>query len=252
MDRATLCALTQITLSQKESETIQKWVREIVEDHKPIAYIIGSVPFLNTTIKVKPPILIPRPETEWWCELLINGLRANKCEKFTFLDLCTGSGCIAIAVAKNFPKSTVWAVDIAKNAIELAKENAQAHGLTNCKFMQSDLFTELVYDTSFDIITANPPYVSPEEYEALDLSVRNWESHDALFARNEGMEIIEKIIAQAPSRLTPTFVPMGRIWIECGAGQGTRLEKMVLPKPYTRKLITDDLAGRTRLIRLFC
>ncbi len=250
-DRAGLCARTTIELNAKQDALLETWVREIVEQHKPIAYIIGTLPFLDLTLLMRPPVLIPRPETEWWCELLLYALRGMPDEKFTLIDLCTGSGCIALSVAKKFPKSTIWGIDISPEAVELACKNAEKNNIRNCRFVLSDLFMGLPENLQADLITANPPYVSEKEFEVLDPSVKKWEDPIALVAGDEGLELIKKIINQAPAHLTGTFRHLPPVWLEIGANQKAALAQIPLPKTFSRAQINDDLTGKPRLLRLY-
>lgn len=249
-DRASLCARTTIQLTVREQDLLNSWVDEIVHQNKPIAYIIGWVPFLDLHITVRAPILIPRPETEWWCELLINALRSMPHEKFVLFDLCTGSGCIALAVAKKFPQCVVWGSDISREALELARENKQRNGIHNCHFIQSDLFTDFPTDTRADIITANPPYITHDEFATLDPSVKNWEDQHALIAKDNGLAIIKKIITRAPEHLhAHHHTPL--VWIEIGELQKQAVLDIPLSQPFSRAHVSNDLTGRARLLRIY-
>ena len=250
-DRAGLCARTTIDLTAQQEAMLDRWVHEIVEQHKPIAYIIGTIPFLDLNLLIRPPVLIPRPETEWWCELLLYALRGMPDEKFTLIDLCTGSGCIALAVAKKFPKSMVWGTDISPEALELASQNAEKNNIRNCRFVLSDLFAGLPADLQADVVTANPPYISEKEFETLDLSVKKWEDTAALVAGDEGLELIKKIIDLAPAHLTGIFKHVPAVWIEIGAHQKAAVAQIPLPKTFSRAQVNDDLTDNPRLLRLY-
>lgn len=250
-DRARLCARTTVQLTVKQHELLETWVHEIVDLHKPIAYIIGSIPFLDLNLNIHPPTLIPRPETEWWAELLIMALRGMPSEKFVLLDLCTGSGCIALAVAQKFPKSRVFGIDISPAAVELAQSNALKNDIKNCRFLCSDLFDQLTEELQADIITANPPYISEAEFETLDLSVKNWEDTRALVSGNNGLELIQKILAQAPTHLTSPAGHVPTIWVEIGAYQKDAMLSLPIPQGFSRAQISNDPAGQPRLFRLY-
>lgn len=184
-------------LSPFELQTIHHWINKITQEHIPLSYLIGSVPFLDVTIKVVPPILIPRPETEEWVSQLINDLQPHQNNIKTILDIGTGSGCIALSLAKQFPHAIVTAIDINTQALQLAQENAELNGVNNILFIQSDLFEELT--SRFDLIVSNPPYIDP--IHKLMPQVANWEDNKALFAQDEGLQIIKQIIQQAPKYL---------------------------------------------------
>ncbi|MCL5436812.1 MAG: peptide chain release factor N(5)-glutamine methyltransferase [Candidatus Dependentiae bacterium] len=248
--RAELCARTLTVLSTEQERQLDAWVEDLVVHQKPIAYLIGRIPFLNLDLNIRPPILIPRPETEWWSELLIGALHAMPTEAFTCIDLCTGSGCIALAVAKKFPRATVWGVDISAEAIALAQENAACNKIKNCHFIVSNLYDRLPKDLSADIIVANPPYLGEPEFPALDASVQRWEDRAALVSGKDGLDLIRQIIAQAPARLLHRAHSVPPVWLEIGAGQRRAIGNVLLPPPFSRSQVTEDLAGRPRLVRL--
>lgn len=251
--RAELCARTTIVLTAKQHELLEGWVHEIVDLHKPIAYIIGSIPFLDLSLLTRPPVLIPRPETEWWTELLITALRSMPSEKFTLIDLCTGSGCIALSIAKKFPKSSIWGVDISPEAVKLGQANAEKNGIKNCQFVVSDLFDRLPEGLSVDVITANPPYISEKEFELLDLSVKSWEDRVALVSDGaDGLDLIKKIVKQAPAHLTDVKTHIPRLWLEIGANQSQEIVTIPLLAPFSRMQINPDLTGNPRLVRFYC
>lgn len=185
------------TLTKQEQQLLDATLEQITKHHKPLAYIIGSVPFLDLTIKVQPPMLIPRHETEEWVDLLIKRLEPHKHEIHSILDIGTGSGCIAIAIAKAFPKAHIVALDINPKALNLAQDNATSNNIQNVTFLQSDLFGNIPTNHRFDLIISNPPYIDPALQSTLLPEVTNWEDHGALFAPQKGIEIIEKILEKA-------------------------------------------------------
>src|ERR1700722_14302540 len=107
-DKATLIGLQEIELSEQEQTKLHEWLTEMTEEFMPLQYILGSVPFLDLDILVEPPILIPRPETEEWTSVLIEKLKPLQSHNLSILDVCTGSGCVALAIAKAMPKSHIW------------------------------------------------------------------------------------------------------------------------------------------------
>lgn len=222
--RATLIAHPELQLTSAQENQLKTWVKEVIQDNKPIQYILGTVPFLDLTIKVRPPVLIPRPETEEWCAVLIEKLRSCG-HQFTMLDLCTGSGCIALALAQAFPKSSVYASDISPQALELAQENAHLNNITNVTFVHSDLYKAIPHQR-FDLIVANPPYITPEEYRSLDASVTQWEDKKALVSDENGLHIIHEIIKNAPDFLQTTGHPCPQLWIEIGYKQADSVSNL--------------------------
>lgn len=158
-------------LTLEQVDAVSTILKQLISDRKPLQYILGSVPFLDLELIVRPPLLIPRPETEYLCSWLI-----EKLEKIplTILDMCTGTGCIGLSLAQALPASTVYLVDISPLACTTAQENALKNNITNVTIFQSDLFTNLPQELRFDLIVSNPPYVTEEEWTTLAPEVRLW------------------------------------------------------------------------------
>lgn len=160
-----------------------------------MAYLIGFQPFFGLNLKVNPDVLVPRPETE----LMVEKALALPLPNYPrILDLGTGSGCIALALAKNLPKAKVLAVDISSQALRIAKENARLNNIKNVRFKKSDLFSKV--NGKFDLIISNPPYVSEKDMKKLPKEVQ-FEPKKALQAGKEGLDYIFPILTLAPARL---------------------------------------------------
>ncbi len=230
--------------SQNELEQIDEYIRQIAFEHRPLAYILGFVPFLDLNIKVYPPTLIPRPETEFWVQQLIEELQKNHGLPTSILDIGSGSGCIALALAHAFPAAQVYAVDLAKTAIQLAQENAQINNINNVTFVQSNLFEDLDTNLKFDLIVSNPPYIDPAAQ--LEPSVAHWEDHQALFAPKFGMAIIEAIVTQAPTWLTQNSSITHQLILEIDASQGAAMHDLLPTSPYSSIIIKKDQFDRDR------
>lgn len=250
--KAALIAQHEITLSSAQQEQLTSWINKQLHEHIPLQYLIGSVPFIDATILVESPILIPRPETENWVAELISRLRTITNQSFTILDLCTGSGCIAIALAKAFPHATIYAVDISQKAIALAQKNARLNQITSIKFLQSDLFESLPVDLHFDMIISNPPYISAQEWQLLDPSVKEWEDQTALVASENGLQIVRKIIEQASTYLHPhpelIAHHLPQLIIEIGYLQGPAVLKLFKENNFYDTVIEKDLQGNDRIV----
>lgn len=251
--KANLILDQTITLSPEQKKTIKTWITEQVEQKKPLQYILGSVPFGPVTIQVEPPILIPRPETEEWTFQLITKLLLLKNQQLTILDLCTGTGCIALACAYALPSASIWATDISKKAIQLARKNAQHNNLTNIQFIESDLFSALSsYIGTFDLILCNPPYITPEDYRDLDDSVKEWEDRQALVAEDYGLELIKKIITAA----LPYFKQnrelsqhaINQLYIEVGHKQIVPVVEYMNINSYNSIQVYTDMYGNNRVV----
>jgi len=247
-DRIHLIALDEFNLTTEQEHTLELWLKKLTKEHMPLQYLLGTVPFLDLTLCIKPPVLIPRPETEEWCEYLIQELHKNALESLNILDLCTGSGCIGISLAQAFKKSTVIATDIHPDALQLACCNAKKNNITNIKFIQSDLYEQLKPLQTFDIIVANPPYISYEEWKNLQPEITRWEDPGALVAHDHGYELIKKIIMRAPQFLNKTPLAVGKLWIEIGSTQAARTQQMMLEFGFTRTKIVKDWFEKDRVV----
>lgn len=214
--------LCQEELAPNHMMKLQQWIDEHINQNKPLAYLIGTVPFINCTIAVEPPLLIPRPETEEWVACLIEKLRSLPNKKITILDLCTGSGAIACALAHAFPEATLIAADISEKAIEITKRNAVLNEVSiTC--IQSNLYSALK-GFKFDLVVTNPPYISAEAWVTLDPMVKTWEDYNALVAPEKGLGLIRAICEQTPEFLcrNSEMVAQGiaQLYCEIGYDQG--------------------------------
>lgn len=231
-------------LTSKELDDLNNALRDL-NNNKPLSYIIGFVPFLNTKISVQPPTLIPRPETEEWSNNVITMLNKKHCINPTILDIGTGSGCIAVALAKHFPQATIYAVDIKKSALQLAKHNAQINNIANIIFIESNLCSNLPANIKFDLIVSNPPYIPNNT--TLNDQVTQWEDHDALFAHNNGLAIIEQIAQQAPQFLKKNKLP-SQLIIEIDSSHSLQAMKIFENLQYSSTVLQQDLFSQPRTI----
>lgn len=235
--------------SEEQREAFREMVRRR-GDGAPVAYLVGYREFYSLRMRVNESVLIPRPETE---HVVIEALDQAKVmlaedpsRKLTIVDVGTGSGAIAIAIAKHLPTAILTAVDRSHDALEIAKWNAQQHTLTDrITFQQSDLLASVAPDRSIDIIVSNPPYVSDAEYEQLGPTVRDHEPKLALVAGPTGTELIERLLGEAADRLRSG----GQIIIELSpmiADQCAELVKQI--GHYEEPKFVKDLAGHRRVI----
>ncbi|BDC35274.1 release factor glutamine methyltransferase [Candidatus Dependentiae bacterium Noda2021] len=247
-----LLILHQLGLTVAQRSQLDDWIYKQVVLHIPLAYLIGSVPFNNVIIDVKSPVLIPRPETEEWVSNLIDALQKIPQKRLSILDLCSGTGCIGLSIAKAFAKSHVVAIDISDEALALGKHNAHKNNIPNITFIRSDLYTDLPPAFTFDLIVSNPPYIAESEWEDLDDSVRKWEDSRALVAPNEGLELIEKIVQNASTYLHPNpdlcAQKINNLYIEIGYRQGAAV-KHIFEKYHARNAaVIKDLEGKDRVV----
>ncbi len=233
-------------------------LRDLVKragQNEPIAYLVGKTEFYSLEINVTPDCMIPRPETELLGERAIEFLRTRPVRNSTMgntlqkgrisngactttqfvCDLCTGSGCIAVAIAKNFPDARIIATDICDAALAVAAGNVEKHQLKErITLLCGDLFDPIISgldvdklvpdsDRGFDLIVCNPPYVSTAEYEKLDRNVKDYEPKVALFAGTDGLDIYRRIIEKADCFLKPDAALM----LEIGFTQGQAVKELL-------------------------
>lgn len=242
----------QEPLTQQHKNVLKQWIDEHTKYHKPLAYLMGSVPFIDCTIFVESPVLIPRPETEEWVFDLIKKLQKLSNKKITILDLCTGSGAIACALAHALPEAAITAADISKHALEITKKNA-AYNNVSIRSMQSDLFSSL-QGQRFDLIVTNPPYISAEVWHSLDPMVKEWEDYNALVAPNEGLGLIYSIIEQAPHYLRENtemrMHDIPSLFCEIGYDQAEVVQQRMNTFLCKAKVLTD-YCGKNRVVTGF-
>ena len=229
-------------LQQEVTEEDKHFVEEIytkLAAHIPAQYIIGYAEFYGMQLKVDERVLIPRPETEELVELI---LTENPKENLKVLDIGTGSGAIALALAKNRPDWSVTAADICQDALELATENANAQNL-NLSFIKSDCFSEI--SAKYDIIVSNPPYISREDQEEVGLNVLHSEPHLALFADEDGLAIYRRIAEDSMYYLNDG----GKIYLEIGYKQGQSVPALFKENfPEKRVRTLKDQFGQDRMV----
>jgi release factor glutamine methyltransferase len=189
------------------SDELRAQFRELVKrraEGTPVAYLLGTREFYSLVFQVSPDVLIPRPETEFAVIAVLDRLKQRPPEAAPpqIADVGTGSGAIAIAIAKHAPTALLTAIDVSPAALAVAEANASTHGVgQRTTFLLGDLLTLLPAEPRFDVVVSNPPYVSNAELQQLAPEVRNHEPHLALVAGTRGTEIIARLIPQAAERL---------------------------------------------------
>jgi release factor glutamine methyltransferase len=209
---------------------------------EPVAYILGRREFYGRTFQVDARVLVPRPDTEILVEIALRETR-DRDLYVRALDLCTGSGCVAITLAKERPTSSFVAVDISADALAVARENALRLGAYNVTFAQGSLF-EPVQGARFDLVTANPPYVTTAEIETLDADVREHEPRLALDGGADGLDLVRAIVDAAPAYLTPG----GVLAMEIGADQGPRTAAIFEARGFEAVRVEKDYGKRDRVV----
>jgi release factor glutamine methyltransferase len=208
---------------------------------EPIQYIIGEQEFYGLPMKVTPAVLIPRPETELLVEAVLERLPKHKALRI--VDVGTGSGAIAVAVAKHLPLAEVVAVDLSAAALEVARGNAASLGLgRQMRFLESDLLAAVAGEAPFDAVLSNPPYIPVGDRASLHRQVREHEPATALFAGEDGLEIYRRLVPQASAALKPG----GLLALEIGYGQQAGLEALL--HNWNGVQFLDDLQGVARTV----
>jgi release factor glutamine methyltransferase len=239
---------------EEASETLRTAFREMVKrraEGTPVAYLVGYKEFYSASFEVNPDVLIPRPETEHLVVAAIDHAKQLRSgdANLAIVDVGTGSGAIAISVAKHFAACHLTAVDLSMAALDCARRNAQRHALgeDRIKFVQGDLLSWCSAEEKYDMILSNPPYVSATEYAQLPKSVRDYEPKMALLSEPEGGSVIARLIEQAAQHLKHN----GVLIFEFSPMLAERLPELIKqPEFWQEPQITRDLAGLARIVSL--
>ena len=227
-------------VSQEDRDQL-KAIQEQLLAHRPAQYTIGRSDFLGLSLKVDERVLIPRPETEELVELILS---ENPESSLSVLDIGTGSGAIALALANGRPDWQITGSDLSRDALSLAAENAQSCEL-NLAFVQSDCLDSI--QGKFDIIVSNPPYISEADKDEVGLNVLTSEPHMALFAEEDGYAVYRKIAEQAGDYLTKK----GKIYLEIGYKQGDGIRELLEKNfPQKRIRVLKDQFGKDRMVAM--
>lgn len=213
-------------------------------DNEPVAYIVGKAWFMSLELSVNESTLIPRPETEILVEEVIAFLKDNISRHIRVLDLCTGSGCIGIAIAKYDSRVKVTLSDKNPECARIAQKNVIMHGLeSNAEIIISDLYYSIP-KMKFDVIAANPPYIPSSDINGLMPDVRLYEPVLALDGGTDGLDFYRKIISVAPEYLRPN----GKLFLEIGIGQADDVKRMLAENDFNEISIINDIAGIPRIL----
>lgn len=235
-----------ISLNLPVDESVSKKFIEFIDRRslgEPFAYIVGSLSFYGLTIKTDQRALIPRLETELLVDLIVKKLSSEKVDGKVFLDLCTGSGCIGLAIKRNYPELRVICSDISPEALSLAQENAKLNQL-DIDFREGDLLDPIMGDR-LDFIVCNPPYVSEGEYAELEKEVL-LEPKQALVGGVDGLDYYKRLAKDMSKILNPG----GNVWLEMGMLQGFSLKEIFSAPFWKKREIILDLSGKDRFFFL--
>lgn len=213
---------------------------------EPIAYIINNKPFMSLDFYVDQNVLIPRPETEQLVEIVIDTIKSLPITDYRLqiADIGTGSGCIAISIAKYLPNVKVIGIDSSEEAIKIAQKNAETHQVADrCEFRVGNLLESLT--EKVDIIVSNPPYIKTKDIEGLQTEVKVWEPRHALAGGEDGLDYIKKLLATAPIHLS---INHGILLVELAFDQGEKVRQLAEEtKKYSVAKILKDLNGKERI-----
>jgi release factor glutamine methyltransferase len=230
--------------AELSADEIVKWdkVLEALEQQKPIQYIFGRTHFYGLDFEVNEHTLIPRPETEELVEWVIHENKSRG--RVTILDIGTGSGCIAISLAKNLPDARVFAIDVSAGALEVAKKNALNNNV-NVTFIQQDILAAEKLKDQFDFIVSNPPYVRNLEMAEIKPNVLDYEPHLALFVDdNDALLFYRKIALLAKGNLPKN----GKIYFEINQYLGVETTQMLEEFGFTNVVLRKDMYGNDRML----
>ena len=220
--------------------------RELVKRRRarePVAYILGQREFYGRTFAVDARVLVPRPDTETLVTVALDRTRDRSMSMRAF-DLCTGSGCVAITLARERPTSRVHATDASTEALAVARHNALRLGAYNVSFAQGDLYAAVPDGQRFDLVVANPPYVPTGDVAHLMADVRDFEPRMALDGGADGLALVRRIVTHAHTVL----VPGGRLAIEVGAGEAGDAAALLEAGGFVEVAVTRDYARIERVV----
>lgn len=219
--------------------------------HAPVAYLRCEQEFYGVALEVTPDTLIPRPETEHLVEVALHWLRSARLTAPVLADVGCGSGAVAIAVALEVPEAVVWATDVSEAALAVAARNVARHRLADrVRLVHADVLEPLsgagALPSAFDVVLSNPPYVATGE--RLPRTVADYEPHGALFAGNDGLDVVRRLVPQARALLREP----GLLAVEHGATQAPALRRLLEAEGFTGCDVVRDLAGHERIGLGFC
>lgn len=229
-------------LSEEKEQILQKMLHRLLR-HEPIQYVLGRTEFEGLSFHTAPGVLIPRPETGELVEWICSSERPSR-----LLDIGTGSGCIAISLARHFPNARVDAWDISPDALRIATENNRLHE-TDVVFKKRDVLTYISSGdetASYDVLVSNPPYVTEKERVTMDANVLDWEPATALFVPDDDPLRFYRAIA----RLGKTLLrPVGKLYFEINCLFSREMKQLLEKEGYTAVTLRKDMFGKERMIR---
>lgn len=233
--------LNRLNADEKQMNNISNILYRL-KNYEPIQYIIGETEFFGLPFSVNAATLIPRPETEELVELIVND---NPCTNLHVLDIGTGSGCIAISLARYLKSSYVSAWDFSQEALDMALRNAERNNIT-VSFAKVDVLADYPANKKYDIIVSNPPYVLKSEKETMEANVLKYEPHTALFVPDNNALLFYERIADIAQKI---LTPKGKLYFEINQAKGAETVEMLKKKSFANVSLFKDLSKRDRMVR---
>ncbi len=229
-------------VSGKKHEKFQKAITRL-KNYEPIQYILGNTEFYGLLFQVNPYVLIPRPETEELVGWIIDDSKDK--QDISILDIGTGSGCIAVTLAKHLPTAKIYALDISEDALKLAKVNA-TNNEVEVEFIEADILDVDLGDMQFDVIVSNPPYVRELEKEAMSANVLNHEPHLALFVKDDDALLFYRKITEISESI---LKPNGQLYFEINENLGERTKELLANNSFNNIELKMDIFEKDRMIK---
>ena len=242
IDRITLYK-DPISISDEKRQLIDEMIQRRC-NREPLQYITGECEFLNLKFRVGQGVLIPRPETEIVTEFAMKKIDEMRSGIKNVIDLCTGSGCIAISIARHNPSLVVYGIDSSPDAIKYAMVNASLHKTDNVRFICGDLFAPLRQDRMFDLIVCNPPYIRSGDIRILQPEIRDWEPIRAIDGGDDGLLYYRRIISEAGTYLNKE----GILIFETGNDQSRDVISIMEKHGFVDLIIECDYSGMERVV----
>ena len=243
-NRITLVLEPELSITKEEQNPIFKALDDLKHE-KPIQYILGETEFFGLPFKVNENVLIPRPETEELVDWILKDQSTKSDDKLSILDIGTGSGCIAVSLAKNLPQAKVFALDVSKGALKIAQENAKENNVT-VKFIEASILEQPTVGSQLDIIVSNPPYVRNQEKKEMKNNVLDNEPHLALFVEDENpLQFYKAITEFAVHNLKNE----GVLYFEINEYLGNEMIELLSDNNFKNIELKQDIFKKDRMIK---
>lgn len=244
LERFVLAMRPDLNISKVEEQPLFEALAQL-KLHRPVQYIIGKTTFMDLELYVDENVLIPRPETEELVNWILEDCLVERGRDLRVLDIGTGSGCIAISLAKNIPNAKVFALDVSAEALQVARKNAELNEV-EITFMESDIFNEFIVDEKFDVMVSNPPYVRELEIKEMTNNVLQYEPSMALFVPDENpLRFYQRIVEVAKDNL----ISGGRLYFEINQYLAKETQLLLEEKNFKDIELRKDMFDNYRMLK---